>query len=45
MSKSTKRYVFFRIYYLLCSYIRVCFQLDVFRREHVWFKALLWGIQ
>ena len=25
--------------YSFCSYIRACFQLDVFVREHVWHKA------
>ena len=42
MSRSMKRFVFFRIY-LFCSYIHVCFQLDAFVREHVWHKALLMG--
>ena len=41
MSKSTKRFVFFRIYF--CSYMRVYFQLDAFVREHVWRQALLMG--
>ena len=27
--------------YLFCSYIYVCFQLDAFVREHVWYKTLL----
>ena len=41
MIRSTKRTVFFRMYLFFCSYIRVCFQLDTFVREHVWHKALL----
>ena len=40
MSRSTKRFVFFRIN-LFCSYIRVCFQLVAFVREHIWQKPLL----
>ena len=35
MSRSTKRFVFFRIY-SFCSNIRLCFQLDAFVKEHVW---------
>ena len=40
MSRSMKRFVFLRIY-LFCSYIRVCFQLVAFIREHIWHKVLL----
>ena len=42
MSRSTKRFVFWGIY-LFCSYIRLCFQLDAFVREHIWHKDLLMG--
>ena len=30
---------FFRIYFSFCSYIRGCFQLVTFAREHIWQKA------
>ena len=29
--------------YLFCSYIRMCFQLVAFVREHIWHMALLMG--
>ena len=34
---------FLEFLYLFCSYIRVCFQLDTFVREHVCQKAYLMG--
>ena len=34
MSWSTQRFVFFGLFNSFCSYIRVCFQLDAFVREH-----------
>ena len=34
-----KRFLFLKIY-LFSSYIRVCFQLIAFVREHIWRKAL-----
>ena len=44
MSRSMKRFVFLLGFiYLFCSYIRVCFQLLAFVREHIWHKALLMG--
>ena len=43
IGRSTKRFVFFEIIYLFCSYIHVCFQLVAFFREHIWHKALLMG--
>ena len=42
MSRSTKRFVFFRIY-LFCSHVRVRFLLVAFVREHTWHKVLLMG--
>ena len=42
MSRSTKRFVFFRIY-LFCFYICVCFQLIAFVRQYICHKALLIG--
>ena len=42
MSRSMKRFVFFRIY-LFCSNIHVYFELVAFVREHIWHKALLMG--
>ena len=38
-----KRFVFLEFIYSFCSYIRVCFQLIAFVREHVWHKVLLMG--
>ena len=34
---------FLELNYLFCSYIRVCFQLIAYVREHIWHKALLIG--
>ena len=39
MNMYTKRFVFFKNY-LFRSYIRVCFQLVAFVREHMWYKAI-----
>ena len=39
MNWSTKRFVFFKNY-LIRSYIRTCFQLVAFVREHMWHKAI-----
>ena len=39
-----RRYLYFlEFIYLFCFYIRVCFQLVAFVREHIWNKALLMG--
>ena len=43
IGRSTKRFVFFECIYLFCSYIRVCFQLLAFAREHIWHKVWLMG--
>ena len=43
IDRSMKRFVFFFLgfIYLFRSYVRVCFQLAVFVREHTWYMALL----
>ena len=42
IDRSTERFAFFRIhFFLFCSYIRACFQLVAFVREHIEHKALL----
>ena len=42
MSRSVKRFVIFRICFFR-SYVRICFQFNVFVREQIWHKALLMG--
>ena len=43
IGRSTKRFEFFELIYLFCSYIRVFFQLDAFVRERILHKALFMG--
>ena len=42
MNMSIKRFVFLKNH-LFCSYIRLCFQLVAFAREHMWHKAIWMG--
>ena len=43
IGRFTKRFVFFELIYLFCSYMLVCFHLVAFVREHIWHKVLLMG--